>query len=147
MIIYKYVRTSVVSIFRPSEREETERVIRSALKEIMMSVDLDDVTSKFIRGRLEETLDVDLGEYKPFIDQEMLTVLGQMDAATQIFPHVYLGSEWNASNLDELNRNGYAAPTSIYDNYMFLVKPRGRWSYELFVLFFVFQRTAHIERD
>lgn len=92
---------------RPSEREETERVIRSALKEIMMSVDLDEVTSKFIRGRLEETLDMDLGEYKPFIDQEMLTVLGQMDAATQIFPHVYLGSEWNASNLDELNRNGY----------------------------------------
>jgi len=147
VIIYKYVRTSVVSIFRPSEREETERVIRSALKEIMMSVDLDDVTSKFIRGRLEETLDVDLGEYKPFIDQEMLTVLGQMDAATQIFPHVYLGSEWNASNLDELNRNGYVAPTSIYDNYMFLVKLRGRWSYELSVLFFVFQRTAHIERD
>lgn len=72
-----------------------------------MSVDLDEVTSKFIRGRLEETLDMDLGEYKPFIDQEMLTVLGQMDAATQIFPHVYLGSEWNASNLDELNRNGY----------------------------------------
>lgn len=92
--------------YRPSEREETERVIRSALKEIMMSVDLDEVTSKFIRGRLEETLDMDLGEYKPFIDQEMLTVLGQMDAATQIFPHVYLGSEWNASNLDELNRNG-----------------------------------------
>ncbi|XP_050436056.1 protein phosphatase Slingshot isoform X2 [Adelges cooleyi] len=91
---------------KPSEREETERVIRSALKEIMMSVDLDEVTSKFIRGRLEETLDMDLGEYKPFIDQEMLTVLGQMDAATQIFPHVYLGSEWNASNLEELNRNG-----------------------------------------
>ncbi|XP_050535370.1 protein phosphatase Slingshot isoform X2 [Daktulosphaira vitifoliae] len=91
---------------KPSEREETERVIRSALKEIMMSVDLDEVTSKFIRGRLEETLDMDLGEYKPFIDQEMLTVLGQMDAATEIFPHVYLGSEWNASNLDELNRNG-----------------------------------------
>lgn len=96
-----------VVIYRPSEREETERVIRSALKEIMMSVDLDEVTSKFIRGRLEETLDMDLGEYKPFIDQEMLTVLGQMDAATQIFPHVYLGSEWNASNLDELSRNGY----------------------------------------
>ncbi|XP_060864165.1 protein phosphatase Slingshot [Metopolophium dirhodum] len=91
---------------KPSEREETERVIRSALKEIMMSVDLDEVTSKFIRGRLEETLDMDLGEYKPFIDQEMLTVLGQMDAATRIFPHVYLGSEWNASNLDELSRNG-----------------------------------------
>lgn len=91
---------------RPREREETERVIRSTLKEIMMSVDLDEVTSKYIRGRLEEDLDMDLGEFKPFIDQEMLTILGQMDAPTEIFEHVYLGSEWNASNLEELQKNG-----------------------------------------
>ncbi|PSN43513.1 hypothetical protein C0J52_21209 [Blattella germanica] len=91
---------------KPREREETEHVIRCTLKEIMMSVDLDEVTSKYIRGRLEEDLDMDLGEYKPFIDQEMLTILGQMDAATEIFDHVYLGSEWNASNLEELQKNG-----------------------------------------
>lgn len=82
-------------------------MIRSTLKEIMMSVDLDEVTSKYIRGRLEEDLDMDLGEFKPFIDQEMLIILGQMDAPTEIFDHVYLGSEWNASNLEELQKNGY----------------------------------------
>lgn len=92
---------------RPRERLETEKIIRSKLKEIMMSVDLDEVTSKYIRSRLEEQLDMDLREFKPFIDQEMLVILGQMDAATEIFPHVYLGSEWNASNLEELNKNGY----------------------------------------
>ncbi|XP_024945196.1 protein phosphatase Slingshot homolog 2 isoform X3 [Cephus cinctus] len=91
---------------KPRERDETEKVIRSTLKEIMMSVDLDEVTSKYIRGRLEEDLDMDLGEFKPFIDQEMLTILGQMDAPTEIFDHVYLGSEWNASNLEELQKNG-----------------------------------------
>ncbi|XP_045475238.1 protein phosphatase Slingshot isoform X2 [Harmonia axyridis] len=91
---------------KPTEREETERVIRATLKEIMMSVDLDEVTSKYIRTRLEEELDVDLGEYKSFIDQEMLTILGQMDAPTEIFEHVYLGSEWNASNFEELRKNG-----------------------------------------
>ncbi|KAK7867848.1 hypothetical protein R5R35_003520 [Gryllus longicercus] len=91
---------------KPREREETECVIRSTLKEIMMSVDLDEVTSKYIRSRLEEDLDMDLGEYKSFIDQEMLTILGQMDAATEVFEHVYLGSEWNASNLEELQKNG-----------------------------------------
>nr|CAD7604548.1 unnamed protein product [Timema genevievae] len=91
---------------RPCEREETEKVIRATLKEIMMSVDLDEVTSKYIRGRLEEDLDMDLVEFKPFIDQEMLTILGQMDAATEVFDHVYLGSEWNASNLEELHKNG-----------------------------------------
>ncbi|GJQ75685.1 hypothetical protein Trydic_g17759 [Trypoxylus dichotomus] len=91
---------------KPTKREETEWVIRSTLKEIMMSVDLDEVTSKYIRSRLEEDLDMDLGEYKSFIDQEMLTILGQMDAPTEIFDHVYLGSEWNASNYEELQRNG-----------------------------------------
>ncbi|XP_018574338.1 protein phosphatase Slingshot isoform X2 [Anoplophora glabripennis] len=90
---------------KPTEREETEKVIRSTLKEIMMSVDLDEVTSKFIRGRLEDELDMDLGEYKSFIDQEMLVILGQMDAPTEIFEHVYLGSEWNASNYEELQKN------------------------------------------
>jgi protein phosphatase slingshot len=78
----------------------------------MMSVDLDEVTSKYIRGRLEEDLDMDLGEFKPFIDQEMLTILGQMDAPTEIFDHVYLGSEWNASNLEELQKNGYVPSQS-----------------------------------
>ncbi|XP_014285480.1 protein phosphatase Slingshot [Halyomorpha halys] len=91
---------------KPTEREETERVIRTALKEIMMTVDLDEVTSKQVRSKLEESLDVDLGEFKSFIDEEMLVILGQMDEATEIFPHVYLGSEWNASNLEELNKNG-----------------------------------------
>lgn len=91
---------------RPRERDETEAVIRSALKEIMMSVDLDEVTCKYIRSRLEEHLDMDLVEFKPFIDQEMLTILGQMDAATEVFDHVFLGSEWNASNLEELQKNG-----------------------------------------
>ncbi|XP_047988042.1 protein phosphatase Slingshot isoform X2 [Leguminivora glycinivorella] len=91
---------------KPRERDETERVIRCTLKEIMMSVDLDEVTSKAIRGRLEDELDMDLAEYKSFIDHEMLTILGQMDAPTEIFDHVYLGSEWNASNLEELQRNG-----------------------------------------
>lgn len=82
----------------------------------MMSVDLDEVTSKYIRGRLEEDLDMDLGEFKPFIDQEMLTILGQMDAPTEIFDHVYLGSEWNASNLEELQKNGYICTYHRYLN-------------------------------
>ncbi|RXG68820.1 Protein phosphatase Slingshot [Armadillidium vulgare] len=89
-----------------NNKEETELLIRSKLKEIMMSVNIDEVTSKYIRQRLEEDIKMDLFKYKSFIDQEMLTILGQMDAANEIFPHVYLGSEWNASNLEELKNNG-----------------------------------------
>uniref|UniRef100_T1IXF3 protein-serine/threonine phosphatase n=1 Tax=Strigamia maritima TaxID=126957 RepID=T1IXF3_STRMM len=93
-------------LLRSSEREATESYIRGKLKEIMMSVDLDEVTSKYIRCKLEEDMNVHLNEYKSFIDQEMLVILGQMDAATEIFDYLYLGSEWNASNLEELQRHG-----------------------------------------
>lgn len=99
--LYNYVFCS-----RPTQKEEAERIIIMKLKEVMMSVDLDEVTSKYIRSRLEDLLDMDLGEYKSFIDREMLTILGQMDAPTKIFDHVYLGSEWNASNFEELQKNG-----------------------------------------
>jgi len=49
-----------------------------------------------------------LTEFKHFIDEEMITVMRQMDAPSQIFDYLYLGSEWNASNLDELKKLGYA---------------------------------------
>lgn len=49
---------------------------------------------------------MNLIEYKSYIDEEMLKILGQMDTATQIFDYLYLGSEWNASNLEELKLKG-----------------------------------------
>lgn len=72
----------------------------------MMTLDLDDVTSVDIRRRVEEELKMDLTDQKSFLDQEMLTILGQMDGASRIFDDLFLGSEWNASNLEELERNG-----------------------------------------
>lgn len=90
----------------PSEQKATKALIRVKLKEIMTSVDLDEVTSKIIRTRLEEELNMNLIEYKSYIDEEMLTILGQMDTATKIFDYLYLGSEWNASNLEELKHKG-----------------------------------------
>jgi protein phosphatase slingshot len=90
----------------PEETKKTKDLIRTKLKEIMTSVDLDEVTSKAIRTKLEEELNRKLREYKSFIDEEMLVILGQMDTATEVFPYLYLGSEWNASNLDELRSKG-----------------------------------------
>lgn len=74
----------------------------------------------------------DLAQFKKFIGNEMIVILGQMDSPTKVFEHVYLvrepnpepellrvasscwtecdclpqGSEWNASNLDELQTSG-----------------------------------------
>uniref|UniRef100_A0A3Q2PKW8 protein-serine/threonine phosphatase n=1 Tax=Fundulus heteroclitus TaxID=8078 RepID=A0A3Q2PKW8_FUNHE len=99
---------SPIMFVDPSERERTECLIKSKLRSIMTSQDLENVTCKQIRTELERHMNCNLKEYKEFIDNEMLLILGQMDKATLIFDHVYLGSEWNASNLEELQETvGY----------------------------------------
>ena len=35
---------------------------------------------------------MDLSEYKSFLDQEMFTILGQMDIASEIYDYLYLVS-------------------------------------------------------
>ncbi|KAM9331602.1 protein phosphatase Slingshot homolog 2b [Pholidichthys leucotaenia] len=90
----------------PTERELTERRIKTSLREIMMQKDLENVTSKEIRTELEMHMTCNLREFKEFIDNEMIVILGQMDSPTEIFDHVFLGSEWNASNLEELQKSG-----------------------------------------
>lgn len=85
-----------------------EQQIRSHLRYIMQSVDLDNVTSKDIRKKLLARLKINsLSEYKEFIDREMLVILGQMDKPSKIFDYLYLGTEWNASNWNELKANRY----------------------------------------
>ncbi|KGL78273.1 Protein phosphatase Slingshot 1, partial [Tinamus guttatus] len=96
---------------KPTERERTERLIKAKLRSIMMSKDLENVTSKeasrkSIRNELEKHMNCNLKEFKEFIDNEMLLILGQMDKPSLIFDHLYLGSEWNASNLEELQGSG-----------------------------------------
>ena len=59
-----------------------------------------------LRKSIEKTMGRDLKEYKEFIDAQMLEILGQMDAPSMILDYLYLGSEWNASNLEELQNNG-----------------------------------------
>nr|XP_003469749.1 protein phosphatase Slingshot homolog 2 isoform X2 [Cavia porcellus] len=90
----------------PTERERTERLIKTKLREIMMQKDLENITSKEIRTELEMQMVCNLREFKEFIDNEMIVILGQMDSPTQIFEHVFLGSEWNASNLEDLQNRG-----------------------------------------
>uniref|UniRef100_A0A8C4ZV12 protein-serine/threonine phosphatase n=1 Tax=Gadus morhua TaxID=8049 RepID=A0A8C4ZV12_GADMO len=95
-----------MAVDQPTERERTECLIKAKLRSIMMDQDLENVTSKEIRSLLEQHMSCSLKEYKEFMDKEMLLVLGQLDKATLIFDHLYLGSEWNASNLEELQDCG-----------------------------------------
>ena len=73
------------------DAETKKTVIRSRLRQIMKTVDLDDITSKSIRLKLEADMEQKLEEFKPFIDSEILLILGQMDPASKIFHFMYLG--------------------------------------------------------
>ncbi|CAH8849778.1 unnamed protein product [Trichobilharzia szidati] len=81
-----------------------EALIRVKLQEIMYSVDLEEVTVLQLRERLEEELKQPLRAYRHFIEKQILTIYGQMDEASVIFDHVLLGTTFNASNRDELER-------------------------------------------
>ncbi|XP_073419493.1 protein phosphatase Slingshot homolog 3 isoform X3 [Dendrobates tinctorius] len=87
------------------EREETERIIRKKLRDILRESDLENITSKQVRTALEQHTHCALQDYTEFIDNEMIMILAQMDRPSEIFPYLYLGSEWNASNLEELQKN------------------------------------------
>lgn len=45
-----------------------------------------------IRTELEMQMVCNLREFKEYIDNEMIVILGQMDSPTQIFEHVFLVS-------------------------------------------------------
>ncbi|XP_060118061.1 protein phosphatase Slingshot homolog 3 isoform X2 [Heteronotia binoei] len=94
-----------VSSDQPTAQEMTERMIRAKLREVMAITDLESITSKEIRTELEHRAGCSLEDYKEFIDNEMLLIMAQMDWPSRIFDHLYLGSEWNAANLEELQKN------------------------------------------
>ncbi|XP_062972925.1 protein phosphatase Slingshot homolog 3 [Elgaria multicarinata webbii] len=101
------VRPSSPAVFseQPTAQEMTERMIRAKLREVMATTDLENITSKEIRTELERRAGCSLKDYKEFIDNEMLLIMAQMDRPSRIFDYLYLGSEWNAANLEELQRN------------------------------------------
>jgi len=100
---------------------DAETTIKHRLRDIMKTVDLDSITSKVIRLRLEQEMGESLERYKSFIDTEILQILGQMDPpVTLILDYLYLGSAWNAGNLEELRSNGVTHILNVtreIDNY------------------------------
>uniref|UniRef100_A0A0B7AVJ1 protein-serine/threonine phosphatase n=2 Tax=Arion vulgaris TaxID=1028688 RepID=A0A0B7AVJ1_9EUPU len=103
-----------VEVFAPSSLsikpndadEKIKQTISSTLKEVMMTVDLDEATSIMLRRAVEEKMSISLADFKSYFDEEMMRILGQMDKPSEILDFLYLGSEWNASNLEELLANG-----------------------------------------
>lgn len=56
----------------------------------MLHCNLEDVTSLQIRRKVEEELKMDLKEYRGFLDQQMLVILGQLEKPSRIHEYLYL---------------------------------------------------------
>lgn len=87
------------------ERPSPEALV-AALRTIMLGCDLDNVTCREMRTALEERFRVSLAYCKEFIDEQMMKLVGQMDPPSRVMEHLLLGTQWNASNRAELERNG-----------------------------------------
>ena len=78
--------------YRSEERLHLEKLLVNKLRDIMLQMDLEEVTSKQLRMQLEQEVKMELSEYKGFLDQEMLRILGQMERPSEIFDYLYLVS-------------------------------------------------------
>ncbi|KAK7922778.1 hypothetical protein WMY93_009680 [Mugilogobius chulae] len=87
------------------DRISKEKLIKDNLRDVMMTEDLDNLTSRMIHTALNNRLGFDIRPFKEYIDNEILVTMAQMDKPSQIFDYLYLGSEWNAANFEELQKN------------------------------------------
>ncbi|XP_054890056.1 protein phosphatase Slingshot homolog 3 [Poeciliopsis prolifica] len=88
-----------------ADRVSNERLIKEHLRDIMRTEDLDNLTSKMVHTALETRIGFDMRIYKEYIDNEILVTMAQMDKPSKIFDYLYLGSEWNAADFEELQKN------------------------------------------
>lgn len=88
-----------------TNRESVEREIKTQLRDIMRTEDLENITSKQVRTSLESRIGIDMKDYKEYIDNEMMVTMAQMDKPSRILDYLFLGSEWNAANFEELHKN------------------------------------------
>ncbi|XP_057706032.1 protein phosphatase Slingshot homolog 3 [Corythoichthys intestinalis] len=88
-----------------ADRNSKERLIKEHLRDIMRTEDLDNLTSKMVHTALKTRIGFDMRPFKEYIDNEILVTMAQMDKPSKIFDYLYLGSEWNAANFEELQKN------------------------------------------
>ena len=67
-----------------------EKQLVVKLREVMMHEDLEEVTSRQLRLKLEEETGMELKDYREFLDRHMLRILGQMEQPSQILDYLYL---------------------------------------------------------
>jgi len=98
---------TVDSIPGDAESRQTKTDIVESIRNALVGCDLETITCKDVYGCVDEEFGSTVrSEYKRFIDEKMIMVMGQMEEASEVFDNfLFLGSEWNAGNMKELETN------------------------------------------
>ncbi|KAJ8902311.1 hypothetical protein NDN08_006718 [Rhodosorus marinus] len=98
---------SLDSIPDDAESRRTKTAIVESIRRALVGCDLETITCKDVYRCVDEEFGSTIrSEHKRFIDEKMIMVMGQMEEASEVFDNfLYLGSEWNAGNMKELETN------------------------------------------
>ncbi|OAO12361.1 DSP domain containing protein [Blastocystis sp. ATCC 50177/Nand II] len=103
------VEPPALPVARPAEQSAVKREMAKRIKKFLFAADLDSVrpcdVHQFIRSQFScyrEHRD----KYRAFVDESILVCYGQMDQASCILPGLFLGSEYNAADLEWLQAAG-----------------------------------------
>eukprot|EP00117_Sycon_ciliatum_P047646 scpid71138/ scgid34015/ Protein phosphatase Slingshot homolog 1; SSH-like protein 1 len=81
------------------------RVVLSRVMGRYEAEELENFSSKALRELCEKEMGRCLVDFRGHIDNLILEYMGRADKASEIFDFLYLGSEWNASDLDFMTEN------------------------------------------
>lgn len=97
----------------PVQRKMLEMVVQQMEENILLE-DPEEVTALGIRSKLEEQTGENLKPYKHYLTDQVIKFCNQQHRkASRIFDYLYLGSEWNASNIKELTKNKISCIVNI----------------------------------
>ncbi|XP_063677816.1 protein phosphatase Slingshot-like isoform X2 [Bolinopsis microptera] len=82
------------------------KVIQNEIRNVMHKIDMEVADCGSIRKQVEKNLNMNLADSKSWVNEQILTIYGQMDEPSLILDYLYLGTEWNACNVEELQENG-----------------------------------------
>lgn len=84
----------------------SDKVLTKLWKLIKDQKDLTKLSTNSIRLELEAELSNELKEQEKTIRSQINALIGQIEKPTLITEHIYIGSEWNSSNKEELEKLG-----------------------------------------
>ena len=76
--------------FRDAEKRAFKDTLIQKLRDVMLHLDLDTASSRQIRQQLENEMMMNLKEYRGFLDQQMLYIVGQLEEPSKIHEYLYL---------------------------------------------------------